>query len=409
MAVENKELSDIEAAMRVSGTLVDEQSDEQQEEEIEDSNIEDDDSTVDLESEKPKDVEDSEKDNDDSDDSDTDEEEDKDIIDLNSGVKSKDASKNNEESKEEQITQVKFSEILGGEFDSEEDLTGYIETLQTTITELESKKPTFANEFVEKLNEYVLNGGKASDFVKVQGIDVAKMNPFEILTTELLWTNPGLSEAKAKEYLMKKYQDAVDQDGNINMDDATISVHSVQAAKSLKEIQAKDNQLEVKGISEAEWKSKQKAEMLSTQEEIIKQNTSRMTEWFEPIDKAVDDIVKNGIVMPINETKGFKFAYTKDEAYTKSLVSRVDKALYDAGTSVKENPAYAKQMVEMLFKMDNFDDMAKAYGNKMANSKNKEWFEKTTNPSALKRGDKRDQNNNGPLSAEEAYRQSNLD
>ncbi len=82
---------------------------------------------------------------------------------------------------------LNFGEILEGEFESEEDLGEYITSLHSKVEELEKvQQPEFANEAVQKLNEYVSNGGTVADFMRVQGANVDEMSPVEKLSTALV-------------------------------------------------------------------------------------------------------------------------------------------------------------------------------------------------------------------------------
>jgi len=122
---------------------------------------------------------------------------------------------------------------------------------------------------------------------------------------------------------------------------------------------------------------------------------------MQPVDDAVADLKKNGLVIPLGENKGFRYTFDGDEKYIENLTNRVDDALNNMGISVKDNPKMAKTMLEYQFKMDNFEKIVKAYGTKAANSKDEEWFKKIHNPSAIKKGDVQKQEDTLPT-AEEA-------
>ena len=289
----------------------------------------------------------------------------------------------------ESNTGVDFSEILNGQFSDEEDLMGYIQDLESKLENASNKTPEFANEYVEKMNQYVLNGGKAADFAKVQGVDLENMNPIEILTTELMWNNPGISQKDARDYIENKYEDAQDDEGNINMNNVQLKIDANQASKSIKDIQAKDLQVEQDGskLSEEAWNEKMSAYNKEQEEIKTQKETDRMLKWMEPVEKAAENIKNNGITIPISDDSGFKFSFNKDDSYLEELVSKVDQALYSAGTSFDENPGMAQEMMELQYFLDNKKEIIQSAMVKGANSANKEWFKKIHNPSVLSRGD----------------------
>jgi len=316
---------------------------------------------------------------------------DSDIIEIDENNETNQTTENVEETTE--TNTIDYSEMLDGAFEDEEDLRNYIEDLESEVEK--GVKPKFANELVEKLNQHVLNGGKAEDFMKVQGVNLENMNPLDILTTEIMWSNPNISEAKARDYILNKYE--LDDD-NPDMDDAALMIDANKASDDIKKLQTEDKPVESNGrLTQEEWEEQLSNEL----EEEREENIQRMEEWMQPVDDAVADLKKNGLVIPLGENKGFRYTFDGDEKYIENLTNRVDDALNNMGISVKDNPKMAKTMLEYQFKMDNFEKIVKAYGTKAANSKDEEWFKKIHNPSAIKKGDVQKQEDTLPT-AEEA-------
>ena len=281
-----------------------------------------------------------------------------------------------------------FSEILNGQFEDEDDVLGYIQDLESKNEELEGKTPKFANEMVEKLNQHVLNGGSASDFIKVQSIDTANMSNLDVLTAELKMSNPNIPTDKLREHVIKKYDLDVDE---IDDDNVSLSMDANEARKSIEDKKAQDTLVpqDDSKLSEESWNEKQESVRQEAVDSRVATDTSRMEKWMKPVEDEVESLKKNGLVIPLSDSKGFRFAFDKDDAYTEELIGKVDQALYNAGTTIEESPKMAKQMIELQFKMDNFDEIVKSAGVKMANSANEEWFKEIHNPSAISRGNEK--------------------
>lgn len=330
---------------------------------------------------------------------------DSDIVDLTGNNESETTEENDSEAKAE-TNGINFGEILGGQFEDAEDLETHLVELQEKIEELEEaqKTPEFANEYVEKLNAHVLAGGSAEKFTRVQGVNVDNMNAVEILTIGLMWDNPDFSEKDAKALLESKFENALDEDGNLDASSPILREAANKAAKAIKDIQAEDKLVPQAGVSEEEWNQKteaQKAEAIESQEAA---DTERMEAWMQPVEDELNNLKENGIVIPMTDKKGFKFPFKMDAKYEEGLMERVDQALYNAGTSIKDNPKAAKELMTTLFKMDNFDAIVKASSLRGANSVNEEWFKKVQNPSAISKGDEKTSSTSTPSAEEQMNR-----
>jgi hypothetical protein len=112
-----------------------------------------------------------------------------------------------------------------------------------------------------------------------------------------------------------------------------------------------------------------------------------MEAWMQPVEDELDYLKDNGLIIPLTDDKGFRFPFTMDEAYENDLIGRVDQTLMSMGTSIKDNPKAARELMQLHFRNDNFDKIVKAAAEKGANSVNEEWFKKVHNPSVVNRGD----------------------
>ena len=277
--------------------------------------------------------------------------------------------------------------MLDGQFEGEEDLNNHLLELESKITELEERPPEFANDAVAKLNEYVLNGGTVEQFARVQSVNIDDMNAVDILATEIMWSTPGLSKNDAIAYLEEKFPNSLDDDGNLNPNHPTLKVDANKAAQIIKGVQADDTPVKSEGYSKDEWSEMTAKEQQEAQDLKAQETEERMEAWMQPVEDELDYLKDNGLIIPLTDDKGFRFPFTMDEAYENDLIGRVDQTLMSMGTSIKDNPKAARELMQLHFRNDNFDKIVKAAAEKGANSVNEERFKKVHNPSVVNRGD----------------------
>ena len=383
--MEENESYNIFDAARESGTLI-EESAEQQEESTEATN-----DTVELteeannstEGEIPE-TEAATEEETNSEEANEDESTDSDIVNLNDDNTTEETNEGEEESS--QTIENHYSEMLGGQFEGEEDLNNHLLELESKITELEERPPEFANDAVAKLNEYVLNGGTVEQFARVQSVNIDDMNAVDILATEIMWSTPGLSKNDAIAYLEEKFPNSLDDDGNLNPNHPTLKVDANKAAQIIKGVQADDTPVKSEGYSKDEWSEMTAKEQQEAQDLKAQETEERMEAWMQPVEDELDYLKDNGLIIPLTDDKGFRFPFTMDEAYENDLIGRVDQTLMSMGTSIKDNPKAARELMQLHFRNDNFDKIVKAAAEKGANSVNEEWFKKVHNPSVVNRG-----------------------
>ncbi len=323
------------------------------------------------------------------------------FVDLNS-----EGEASSEEGASENSNELPFdvSEMFGESFQSIEDVVEYTSELEAHIDELESKTPEFANEFVQKMNEYVLNGGDPVYFAKVNSIDIDGLNPIDALKLDLQWQH-NISEAEAQAFINQKYSvDEYDEDdGEINPSAVQLKIDATNAKKNLKERQADNTLVEQQpsGLSEEEWSAKQ-------QESFDEQKAAddfRMWDeregWAPEVDKAMDSLKNNGLMIDLGNGKAFSYTYGKDDTYSESLITKVDQALYDSGTSRSDNPELAKSIAENIFFLENRAEILKSFGDEIRSMKDEEYHRAMNNPSSVKRGDPISKGERTAVTAEE--------
>ena len=150
-----------------------------------------------------------------------------------------------------------LKEIFGDQFQTideakQANITGQLQeltTLRQGKTELEAKleakpKTSFVNDDIALFNEFVKETGNSNFgvFQKVNGTDIANMDPMEALITQAILKTPGLAgkEGDLKKHFEKKYN--LDPE---NVDEAELSVNKIGLQQDGDE--AKKSLLEVKG------------------------------------------------------------------------------------------------------------------------------------------------------------------
>lgn len=288
---------------------------------------------------------------------------------------------------------INFSETFGEGYNSLDDVKNdleYLGDLEARVEELENSEPEFANEFVQKMNEYVKNGGDPAFFAKVNSIDVDGLSPKDALKLDLQWQH-GITDSEAEALVNEQYaNDEWEEGDGVNTKEVQMKVEANKARARLKEQQA-DNTLitPTEGLlSQEQWEQSQQQKI----EEFNQAEEARMwdenTGWASEVDKAVDGLKQNGVVLDLGNGKGYKFNYDGDEGYTKELIFKVDQALYDSGTSREENPALAQRLVEDIYFMENRARILKSFADEIRSLKDNEYHQINHNPSALQRGDK---------------------
>lgn len=308
------------------------------------------------------------------------------FVDLNSEAEQSTEEATTEATSE---TTINFNEMFGEGFNSAEDVIEYATELETRIEELEGQTPEFANEFVEKMNEFVMNGGDPVAFAKIQGMNVDDLSAEEALKLDLQ-QQYGLTNAEADIRIRDQYS-TIDWEEEDGVDPKSINLKiDARAAKDrLKQNQADNTLVEQAptGISEEELNARQEQSIADAEAEDNYRMWDEKDGWAPAVDEAINSLKDNGVVIDLGNGKGFAYSYKKDDAYTEKLTTMVDQALYDSGLSREENPELAKKITENLFWVENKADILKTFGDEIRSMKTEEYHKISNNPSALKRGD----------------------
>jgi len=328
------------------------------------------------------------------------------IIDLNTNSDESDSLTPVTEGTSNTEESLNVSEMFGEDFKSLNDVHEYAQGLESLIKELETKEstPTYANEFVQKMDEYVRNGGDPVYFAKVNSVKVDDLSPMEALKLDLQWEH-NISDEEAEAFINHKYNlDEYDESlGEVNPNSIQLKIDSTNAKKNLMDRQADNTLVDVKpsGLSEEEWAAKEKEAFAEKEKEDDIRMWDENNGWAKEVDKTIDTLKTQGIGINLGNNKLFNFAYDKDDSYTEELISRIDQALYDSGLSKNDNPDYARELAENIFLLDNKDEIFRSYAEEIRSMKAEEYFKMSHNPSSISRGDQVPTSDKGTLSAEE--------
>ena len=162
----------------------------------------------------------------------------------------------------------KFSEELGWTFDEEEKpktISDVIKYMNTVVEE--SSKPTYANEEIEKLNEFVANGGNLKDYYK------------EVYNTVAVDDVDITSEAAQKRVLAENFarlgytKDKIDRFISRYEDSGTLQEEAEDALEGLKE-----------------YNTKRAEQLLVEQQNQRKEQTKAQQKFVESVQTSVDKV-----------------------------------------------------------------------------------------------------------------------
>mgnify|MGYP001253529846 CR=1 FL=1 len=234
-----------------------------------------------------------------------------------------------------------LSEKTNGKYSTYEELESALSTQSTSSS--------FANEQIEKLNDYVAKGGNVDEFLRTQTANYDEMDETDIIKSHIKFNNQDLSNDEIDLLFKSKYK--LDEDvhtpDEIKLSKIKIKSDSKKAKSELKKFQ-KDNAV-----------PKQHRE---------KVNNDKMTEasmklWHDKIDESLSDF--KSVDFDIND-KGDKFSYSLNneavdnvKSSTKNLSSFWNRYVNKDGS---ENIAKLSKEMAVLENLDSIIRSAYAQG-----------------------------------------------
>jgi hypothetical protein len=234
----------------------------------------------------------------------------------------------NEKADEQVDFESLLSEKSGGKFKSYADIEKALE---------EGPEPSYANEMVAKLDEYVKAGGQVSDFLKTQTTNFAEMSDLEAIREAEALLDGTLTRDEIEILIEEEYgfaEDATDRQKTL----AKIKIKKAgeAAREKLKEYQS-------------QWAVPQ-----ATSEEQAAAARQQAEEWKNELGEAVD---KNAELAFKVGDKEFKF--TPSDAAKKAVKDGYDLSKFWDRYKTKDGYDTAKFVQDMYF-LNNRDDIIKS-------------------------------------------------
>ena len=179
-------------------------------------------------------------------------------------------------------------------------------------------------------NDYAKSGGDPVYFAKIQGMNVDELSAKEALKLDLQ-QQYGLTESEAELRINSQYttEDWDSEDDGIDPKSIDLKMDAKSAKDRLKSNQADNTLVEQNptGLSEEEWNEKQQDVFAEKEDSDNIRMWDSQEGWAPEVDRAINGLKKDGIIVELGNGKAFSFTYKKDNTYTESLVTRVDQAL----------------------------------------------------------------------------------
>jgi hypothetical protein len=235
---------------------------------------------------------------------------------------------------ENEIFSRKFGETFEGKS---------VEEIQTALSA--EVEPEFANDFMKKANEFVKQGGKASDFIRTQSVDYSEMTAEQRIKEQMKLDDPDASQAEIDLAFDDTYgiEDPDDETEKLRMQ-RKLRLADKEATKQLEAYKEKWT-----AIEEPHKKPEEKNDKPS-QEEIEALNAK----WSQTVETSLENFSE--IEVTIGDNDVFKFAIT-DEAKgkvketTKNIASFLQRYVNEDGT---ENMAKLNRDMAILENLQSY-------------------------------------------------------
>jgi hypothetical protein len=143
-----------------------------------------------------------------------------------------------------------FTKRSNGKFKNVDEALNLTQEYENKLKEIESK-PKYANELVEKLNDYVSKGGDYKTFLKFQDLDVDAMDDLEV-AIEYYKTveGSGATEEQIEAFLVDQYKQGVDAE-EFGFTDYQVDAGAFKLKNDAKNFRAKIAELKAKSLEVA--------------------------------------------------------------------------------------------------------------------------------------------------------------
>ena len=291
------------------------------------------------------------------------------IVDTKSSLKeNSDTPESSEEKSEPDSFDSLLREKSEGKFQSYDDL---IKSFDDTQKE---KKDLFANETIEKLNQYILDGGNVDDFNKTQ-INYSDMSDVDVVKEGMRLNDPDLSDNDIDFLLKREYR--LDEE---EYDEDEVRISKLKLRKDAKEFKGKleewqkkyeitQNLEHQKNISDKTKENEEAAKVKHLKEKERWENlVADTTSKFDKVDFEIND-------------KGEKFTFKlsdEDKSALKSTNSDLSKFwsrfMNEDGTENME------KLNKTMYIVDNYNKIIRAVANQYKSSGKDDVLKDIKNP-----------------------------
>lgn len=278
-----------------------------------------------------------------------------------------------------QAIQDKFvSEMSKGVFKTAADLEtakGFevlasVPLLTEQLQTLKANEVVLANPLMKSLNDYQAQGGENVElFLQLQKLNVAEMTPEEVIKTEMLMSEMGLTSAEIDAHIIDTYHRYDEEHENYDAATAARGGRQMKIDAATGRTKLTGMQSDIKPLdAEAQQKLTTDAANLKAQE------------WEPIISSSVEKFLE--IEFPMGEKGSFKYAVT-DESKAESIADLREMIESTGAKFDHEGVELARELLYNKYIVNNIQDIAKAIGIHARSLNDEEWMAENHNPSAI--------------------------
>ena len=227
---------------------------------------------------------------------------------------------------------------------------------------LTNKKPSFANEQIEKMNTFVNDTGRSVvDYIKTQVVDYSKMSNEDVMRLNFKQNNPELTMDEINVLIDSKYK--TDKDKHSKSDQTLGKIEMKKdvskARKSLMEMQEKYR--------------------MPIEKNASVENEASREEWVESMSSEVNDV--ESITFDINDS-GEQFTFSLNDDHRKGLLDSNSNLnnFFDQYVGDDGNWNFDKLNTDM-FVLRNFQDIIRSVANQYRSKGTEQVVRDIKNPS----------------------------
>tara|TARA_R110002020_G_scaffold140089_4_gene311322 strand:+ start:1326 stop:2495 length:1170 start_codon:yes stop_codon:yes gene_type:complete len=228
---------------------------------------------------------------------------------------------------------------------------------------LSNKKPSFANEQIEKMNTFVNETGRGiADYIRTQTIDYSKMSNEDVMKVNLKQNNPELTMDEVNTLIAAKYRTDKDKHSESDQTLGKIAMKKdvSKARKELIDMQEK-------------YRMPVKNKETSTEDKAMREN------WVNNMSSEVSDV--ESITFDINDS-GEQFTFSLTDDHRKGLVDANSNlnGFFDQYVGENGNWNFDKLNTDM-FVLNNFQDILRSVANQYKSKGTEQVVKDIKNPS----------------------------